>query len=634
MSPDLLKYYNQELQYLREMGGEFAAAYPKVAGRLGLESFECADPYVERLLEGFSFLAARVQMRLDAEFPRFTQQLTEIIYPQYLAPTPSMAVVQFEPESGNPALAGGSVVPRHTALHSQLDRYGTTRCEYRTAHELTLWPLRLAEANYFAYSGAIGGMSVRVPGKPQAALRLRFDTSGDARLRALGLDRLPLYVRGSEGFAERLYEQLTGHVAHAIVMFPDQSATSAIPATRYVALPGTCIEPLGFDDEHALLPLSSRTFRGYRLLHEYFAFPQRFLFAEVTGLLDALRQCDASASSFELVLLLDEHDPELERTVDASNFALYCTPAINLFPRRADRIALGDEQFEYHVVADRTRPIDFEVYAVESVEGYGDGDLEPRRFEPFYRARDTNPGGGAGGAYFQLRREARARSERERRYGARSRYLGSEVSIALVDAQQAPFSGKLRQLGLDLLCTNRDLPLSMPVGVGSTDFTFGADLPATSVRCLSGPSEPRPIFAEGAAAWRFVNLLSLNYLSLVDSDPDIAVRALRELLKLHCAGNDDAGHRQIEALGSLVSRAVTRRLPGGGPISFGRGLELTVTFDEAAFEGAGAFLLGAILQAFFASYVSINHFTETVVRSSTRGEIMRWPARVGLCQIL
>ncbi|KVA46779.1 type VI secretion system protein ImpG [Burkholderia cepacia] len=634
MNSSLLKYYNQELQYLREMGGEFAAAYPKVAGRLGLESFECADPYVERLLEGFSFLAARVQMKLDAEFPRFTQHLTEIVYPQYLAPTPSMAVVQFEPEWAHPALVGGTVVPRHTALNSQLDRYGTTRCEYRTAHELTLWPLRLVEANYFAYSGAVGGVTVNVPSKPQAALRLRFDTSDGVTLRALDLDRMPLYLRGTEGFAERLYEQLMGHVVQAIVLFSDRSAVSAIPATRYVALPGECIVPLGFDDEQALLPLSSRTFRGYRLLHEYFAFPQRFLFVEVTGLRDALRECDASASSFELVLLLDEHDQGLERSVDASNFALYCTPAINLFPRRADRIALNDEQFEYHVVVDRTRPIDFEVYAVELAEGYSDGDFELQYFEPFYRAHDANPDGEAGGAYFQLRRETRARSERERRYGARSRYLGSEVSIALVDAAQAPFNGKLRQLGLDLLCTNRDLPLSMPVGVGSTDFTSGVELPVASVRCLSGPSEPRPIFAEGASAWRFVNHLSLNYLSLVDSDPGGAVRALRELLELYCAGNDDAGHRQIAALSGLVSRAVTRRLPGAGPISFGRGLELTVTFDEAGFEGAGAFLIGSVLQAFFASYVSINHFTETVVRSSMRGEIMRWPARMGLCQIL
>ncbi|RKP49399.1 type VI secretion system baseplate subunit TssF [Trinickia fusca] len=631
MNASLLKYYNQELQYLREMGGEFAAAYPKVAGRLGLESFECADPYVERLLEGFSFLAARVQMKLDAEFPRFTQHLTEIVYPQYLAPTPSMTIVQFEPEWRHPALAGGAVVPRHTALHSQLDRYGTTRCEYRTAHELTLWPLRLVEANYFVYSGAVGGVSLQVPSKPQAALRLRFEASGDVTLRALDLDRLPLYLRGSEGFAERVYEQLMGHVVQALVLFPDPSE-SATPAMQHAMLPDDCILPLGFDDEDALLPLSSRTFCGYRLLHEYFAFPPRYLFAEVTSLRDALCQCDASA--FELVLLLDEYDPELERTVDASHFALYCTPAINLFPRRADRIALNDEQFEYHVVTDRTRPIDFEVYAIESVVGYGDGNLEPQRFEPFYRAHDSNPDGGTGGAYFQLRRETRMRSERERQYGARSRYLGSEVSIALVDAAQAPFSGKLRQLGLDLLCTNRDLPLSMPVGVGRTDFTFGAELPAKSVRCLSGPSEPRPVLAEGAAAWRFVNHLSLNYLSLVDSDPASAAHALRELLELYCASGNDTGRRQIAALSSLASRTVTRRLPGAGPICFGRGLELTLTFDEAAFEGAGAFLLGAVLQAFFASYVSINHFTETVVRSSTRGEIMRWPAKVGLCPIL
>lgn len=625
MNSTLLKYYNEELQYLRDMGGEFAAAYPKVAGRLGLDSFECADPYVERLLEGFSFLAARVQMKLDAEFPRFTQHLAEIVYPQFSAPTPSMAVVQFEPEWRHPELAAGAIVPRGTALHSQLDLNGTTRCEYRTAHELTLWPLRLVEASYFAHGSTFAGVRADCSVNPQATLRFRFETSGGVPVGALDLDRLPLYLRGSEGFAERLYEVLIGHVVQAVVLPADHDAAP-------VALPRECILPLGFDDEQALMPLSRRTFRGYRLLHEYFAFPQRYLFAEIRGLRQALRRC--SVSTFELILLLDTFDPELERTVDASNFALYCTPAINLFPQRADRISVNDEQFEYIVTVDRTRPIDFEVYSIESVLGYGDGGIEPQRFEPFYHARNSNPDGGPTGAYFQLRREMRTRSERERQYGARSSYLGSEVSIALVDAAQAPLNARLRQLGVEVYCTNRDLPLSMPVGVRETDFTVGVELPVQSVRCLSGPSEPRPILGEGAAAWRFVNHLSHNYLSLVDGDPGSAAQALRELLELYCAGNNPAARHQAAALSGFSSRKITRRLSGGGPISFGRGIELTVTFDEGPFEGAGAFVLGAVLQEFFASYVSINHFTETVVRSSTRGDLMRWPPKMGLCQIL
>ncbi len=625
MNPALLKYYNQELQHLREVGGEFAEAFPKIAGRLGLQSFECADPYVERLLEGFSFLAARVQMKLDAEFPRFVQHLTEMVYPQYLAPTPSMAVVQFEPEWAHPTLREGVAVPRHTALHSQLDRYGTTRCEYRSAHDVTLWPVRLLDAHYSAYDGAFGSLGQHVRTAPKAALRLRFEVIGGVAS-DLDLERLPIYLRGSEGLPVRLYEQLIGHAAAVAVTAADHAAG------QREMLPAECVTPLGFTDEEALLPLSRQTFRGYRLLHEYFAFPERYLFVQIDGLRKALRTCDASL--FELTILLDRHDAELERIVDASHFALYCTPAINLFPQRADRIALSDEQFEYHVVPDRTRPLDFEVYALESVKGHCAGDLKPQHFAPFYRVHDQPAEPEPGGAYYQLRREPRMYSARQRQHGARSRYLGSEVFIALVDSAAAPFRADLRQLGLELLCTNRDLPLSMPVGVGSTDFTLNTELPINAVRCISGPSDPRPIPAEGAAAWNFLNHLSLNYLSLVDGDAEGGAKALRELLRLYCGSGDEAGQRQVSGLCGLSSRPIVRRLPASGAICFGRGLELTVTFDEAAFEGTGAFLLGAVLQAFLASSVSINHFTETVVRTLTSGEIMRWPAKAGLCPIL
>src|SRR5713101_556004 len=154
MDPRLLKYYNRELQFMREMGGEFAKEFPKIAGRLGLDGFECADPYVERLLEGFAFLAARVQLKIDAEFPRFTQHLLETIYPGYLAPVPSMAMVQFQPDPSEGSLAAGVPVPRGSALRSMLGKGEITACEYRTAHEVTLWPVEIQEVEHFRYSGA------------------------------------------------------------------------------------------------------------------------------------------------------------------------------------------------------------------------------------------------------------------------------------------------------------------------------------------------------------------------------------------------------------------------------------------------------------------------------------------------
>jgi type VI secretion system protein ImpG len=626
MNPELLKYYSREMRYLREMGGEFAAAFPKIAGRLGLDGFECADPYVERLLEGFSFMAARVQMKLDAAFPRFTQHLAEMVYPQFLAPTPSMAVVQFVPEWTHPGLPRGIAVPRQTALYSLLGREGSTRCEYRTAHETVLWPLRLVDARYEPYGGSAAGAPRTWPAPPKAMLRLRFEIGGGTPAGELAVDRLPVYLRGGDAFPVRLYEELTAHVMGGAV------ASAASPAGWQASLDPACVSALGFGDEEALLPASRRTFQGYRLLHEYFAFPQRYLFVEIRGLREPLR--NRTDTAFEIELLLDRYDPVLAQAVDASYFALYCTPAINLFPYSGDRIALAEGKFEHHVVVDRTRPIDFEVYAVESVRGYRTGDTTARTFLPFYLSQDPAIAQEAGGAYFQMRREPRLRSHRERRQGARSRYLGSEVHIALVDERDAPYADDLRQLGLDLLCTNRDLPLSMPIGVGRTDFTFDTDVPVESARCVAGPSEPRPILADGPAAWRFLSHLSLNMLSLSDGGPDQCARVLREQLALYAGPEDDAARRQIEALRAAAPRSIVRRLPGAGPIGFGRGIEMVLTFDKAAFEGSGAFLLGAVLHAFFTCYVSINHFVETAIRTAPDIDVVRWPAREGTCPIL
>jgi type VI secretion system protein ImpG len=625
MNPRFLRYYSQELQHLREVGGEFAHEYPKIAGRLGLEGFECADPYVERLLEGFSFLTARVQMKLDAEFPRFTQHMAELVYPHLLAPTPSMAVVQLQPDLSNPSLKQGYLVPRGSALRSVLGKGDTTACEYRTAHDVTLWPLELAEAKFFTYSGAQSGVDVQLPAAVKAGLRLRLRTSGGVPLRALALDRLCLNLRGSDAMPVRIYEKILGAIEGVLVL------PASRPASWHSLLPKSALAPLGFDEDQSLLPSGPRTFHGYRLLQEYFAFPQRYQFVELRGLAQAVSRC--ADSEIEIVILLNRGDAQLEQMLDASNFALNCTPAINLFPRRADRINVSGGELEHHVLVDRTRPMDYEVYQIEEVTGYGNGPQAEQAFRPFYTARDLG-GAHPEQAFYQIRRERRTISQRQRRVGPRSSYIGSEAYIAIVDAAEAPYRADLRQLGVTVWCTNRDLPLSMPIGVGKTDFILDAGAPVLAVRCLAGPSQPLPSFAEGSVAWRLLNHLSLNYLSLVDTDPQQGAAALRELLALYCHAGDLNMQRQVEGVRSITAAAVTRRMPSPGPITFGRGLQITLTLDDAAFEGTGAFLLGAVLSEFFAHYVSLNSFTETVVRTLARGEIMRWPAKGGACAIL
>ena len=626
MDPRLLRYYNLELQHLREVGAEFAQEFPKIAGRLGVDGTDCADPYVERLLEGFAFLAARVQLKLDAEFPRFTRHLLEAVMPHYLAPTPSMAVVRIAPDLTEGGLADGFEIPRGSALRSQLGPDDKTACEYRTGHAVTLWPLEIAEAEYLPTAAAIGNVGLPVMQGARAAIRIRLRATAGLGFNKLALDRLSLYVRGSDQQPMHIFEQLLANAVGVVVR------PGSRPSPWMETLPASNVRRVGFEDEQALLPYGPRSFQGYRLLHEYFTFAQRYMFVDIHGLGPAVRRCDES--ELEVVVELDRSEGTLEHALDADNFSLFCTTAVNLFPKRADRIHINEQFAEHHLVVDRTRPMDYEVYQVTSLSGFGAGSQTEHVFLPFYACTALTARRGGFTSYYTVRREPRALSERQRREGTRSSYVGSEVFLSLVDAEEAPYSTTLRQLAPMTMCTNRDLPLTMPVGKGDTDFSMESAAPWQSVRCLAGPTAPKPSWVHGETAWRLINHLSLNYLSIIDKDETQGAEALRELLTLYTDSNDRAMRRQIDSVRSVTSRPVTRRMPVPGPIVFGRGVEVVVTCDESGFEGTGAFLLGAVLEEFFSKYVSLNSFTQTVLRTTQRGEIKRWRARSGRRQTL
>ncbi|MPQ65281.1 MULTISPECIES: type VI secretion system baseplate subunit TssF [unclassified Pseudomonas] len=614
MNPRLLDLYNQELQHVRESAAEFAKEYPKIAGRLTLSGLDCADPYVERLLEGFAYLTARVQLKLNAEYPTFTHNLLEIAYPHYLAPTPSMTVVQLQTDPDEGSLAGGFTLPRDSVLRATLGKDTQTSCEYRSAHAVTLWPLQVSHAEYFGNPSAVLGRLAASEPKAKAGLRLTLRSGAELPFNQLDLDSLPLYLNGADEQPFRLYEQLLGNACAVFARAPGGDWVERLPADA--------LRPCGFDDREAAMPVVAQAFQGYRLLQEYFALPQRYLFVEFAELGRAVKRC--AGQELELIVLFERFDPSLESSVGAAQFVPFCTPAINLFPRRVDRIHLSERVNEHHVIADRTRPMDFEIHSLTGVTGHGTGPDQP--FLPFYAVRDPSRYG-RDQAYYTLRREPRVLSSEQRRKGTRSTYVGSETFISLVDNRQAPYGHDLRQLGVSALCTNRDLPLFMNVGSGKSDFTLADSAPVSAIRCLAGPSRPRASHAHDNQAWRLISQLSLNYLSLSEAGQGAA--ALRELLRLYGESNDAALQLQIEGLREVSSKPCTRRLPMPGPIVFGRGLEITLEFDENAFRGTGVFLLGAVFERFLARYVSINSFTETVIRTTERGEIMRWKAKPG-----
>lgn len=625
MDERLLNLYNIELRHLREMAGEFAREYPKIAGRLAIDRDAkevCPDPYVERLLEGFAWLASRVHLKLDAEFPRFTQALLETVYPHYLSPVPSMSVVRFEIDPQQPALAAGVPVPRGTALKSNLGKGERTSCIFQTAHQVTLLPLRVLEARYFTRD--LQELNLPLELGARAALRIRLQTTGGQTFDKINLSDLTFYCRGADDLGWSLYEQIFARRLGLVV----QSVIDK--GKELLRLPSSFVRRVGFSAEEALLPPSPRGFEGYRLVREYFALPQRFLFFQLAGLAEAAKRC--KGDQLDLVIPLREQETTLERRVDASCFELFCTPAINLFSKILDRISLSEAFYEFHVVPDRNRTTDFEIFELENVTGYGANPGEEQEFRPFYMAKDTDT---AAVAYYTVNRAPRMLTANERLTGRKSSYAGTELFLSLVDANSAPYNPRLRELGVRALCTNRHLPIQMAVGVGRTDFTMGLSAPVNSIRCITGPTLPKPSHTEGRFFWRLISHLSLNYLSLVDSAKgDEGAAGLRDLLKLYIEEKDHLGARQIDGVLTIKSKPIVRRVTAPGPISFARGLEITITFDEVAFEGTGAFVLGAVLEQFFAKYVSLNSFTETVVRTKQRGEIMRWPTRMGIRQIL
>ncbi|MET1077923.1 MAG: type VI secretion system baseplate subunit TssF [Pseudomonas sp.] len=623
MDPRLLAYYNNELTYLREMSGEFAAQYPKVAARLGMQGMEVVDPYVERLLEGFSFLTARIQLKMDAEFPRFSQRLLEVVYPNYLAPTPSMCIVQLTPGELTGSQGDCSSMPRGSRLRAAPLIEGQASCEFRTAHEVELWPIRLASAKFENAPSDIRPSRTSLKRPIKSALHLRFAFTTTLGANAPALDRLSLHLCGGH-LASRLYELLC---AHSLGL-----AVRPLGATRteWSYLPASALRPEGLSEEEALLPYASRGFQGYRLLHEYFAFPARFHFIALEGLREGLAQGDAS-DGFEIIVLLDRETSEYEAIVDEQNFALFCTPAINLITLRSDRVPVSDNLYEFHVVPDRTRPLDYEVYSIEQVEGFGRDNTVEAQFRPFY----TSVAGDRGdhGAYFSMRREPRLPSDSIRRKGARTTYLGSEVFLSLVDQHDAPYSKRMRQLGVAMTVTNRDLPLLIAAGK-EHDLEPVDSLPVKSVRIIQGPTRPVPAPAEGDMTWRLISHLGLNYQTLSELSPEQGAQALRELLALYTALGDPAVARQAQGLLKAKLLPITRRLPGSGPLTFGRGVSIELTLDESQFAGTSPYLFGCVMERFLARHVSLNTFIELHLHSAQRGELGRWPPRFGARPVL
>lgn len=629
MNETFLKLYEEELGHIRDLSADFGNQYPKIAGRLGMSREGCDDPFVERMIEGFAFLAARVRAKLDAEYSNFSESLLESVYPQLLGPVPSMTIVEFTPDD---KLAGKFVIPRGSTLTSHLGSDEDTRCEFRTAHEVTLLPIKVSQSDKAQYhSRDVDTLRLPASANAKSAIKLRI-SHAQAGKPISGLENfaaLTLHLAGNMDAAGAIYEELLAHCTH--IFLRPVVAGMNIPAGQLFAVNQGDLEltPLGFGEDESLLPADARSFDGYRLLREYSVLPQRFMFVKLggRGFADFTSRCEQE--SFDVMFLLDRSREELSRYVDGHRFKLHATPAINLFQRRADQIQLTERFDQAHVVIDKTRPLAYEVYQVLAVAGTGEQLATRVNFQPFYRKSNAK---GAAQNFFTVHRERRKLTHREARFGSHGDYTGSEVYLYLVDSAHQLHQSEISALSVSALCTNRHLPLGIPIRQHDTDFFVDAGIPASNIKCLVPPTRPVHSPAEGAVSWRLISQLSLNYLSVVDNEQGAA--ALRSILELYTENTQEDSHYWTKALIAVKSRPIVRRHLAAGPVSFIRGLEVTLSLDESRLAGHSPYTLGAMMANFLARYVSINSFVETVVETTRRGAIGRWTGRQGTQHVL
>lgn len=614
MRSDLLPYYERELSFLRQIAAEFAERYPKIAGRLAIEPDKCDDPHVERLIQAFAFLAARIQRKIDDEFPEITESFLGILWPHYLAPIPSMSIVQFSLDPEQAKLQTGHTIPAESVLSSR--PVEGTPCRFRTCYPVTIWPVDLLSARFEPPAVAkVQGGSV------QSVLHLELRTQAGVKFsqlrqklennQELPLDSLRFFLMGEGPVVYALYELLFNNVVQ-IELRPGSNRKGPEPIT----LSGSGLRQVGFSREEGLMPYADRSFMGYRLLQEYFSFPEKFLFFDLCEL---SRAVGAGFGEQLDILIYFNREFQHENAVNEKTFRLNCTPIVNLFRQVAEPIQVTHTQTEYRVVPDVRKQLATEVYSVDSVVNAAPQLEKPVSYQPFYSYKHGFD-----------RKSQKTFWHANRRESERKDDNGTEVYLSLVDLDFNPSRPDAETLTVATTCTNRDLPGRLPFGGTGSDFQLEGPGLYSSIRCLRKPTSVLRLPQRRGAQWRLISHLAVNYLSLLESDSDGSPEALQEILRLYDFADSMVTRRQISGIVGINARRVFRTI---GPVLAGapvRGVEIKLEFDEQMFVGGGVFLFACVLEHFLALYASINSFTQLVASTRQReGVLKRWPPRAG-----
>ena len=608
MRDDLLYYYEQELGFLRRAGATFAERYPKVASRLLLEPNKCADPHVERLLEAFAFLSARVHLKLDDDFSEISEALLNVVYPHYLRPLPAMSVVELrlDPEQGK--LTTGFAVPRGAVLYSK--PVSGAPCKFRTCYDTTLWPITVTAAQWRAPDQIQPPVS-----GPTAvgALRVELQCLPDVGFGKLELDTLRLHLNGDVTLVSTLYEVLCNKCVQ--IQIRDIGSK---PPRHAVVLPGSALRPVGFAPDEGMLPLPRRSMIAYRLLQEYFTFPEKFFFLDLPGF-DQVRTAGFGPRAEIIFLIAPFERPErravLEAGVAERTILLGCAPIVNLFSQDSEPVELVPTRYEFPIVADARLRQTTRIFSVDEVVAARPGSPDVLRFEPMYSFRHASDGGGPQAFWY-----AKPAADAWDPEGA------PDLAISFVDLSGRLARPRFEAVTARLTCFNGDLPSRLPFGDESGDFTLPGGGPIQKVVALVKPTSVILPPLGKPLLWRLISQLSLNYVSLVEGGAD----ALQELLRLHNFGDAVSGEKQIQGVVEVRGSPCYARIEGEHGLSFARGHRVEVGFDEDQFAGGSVYLFASVLERFLGLYTGLNSFCILAARTRQRKEVMReWPARAG-----
>ncbi|HZB90321.1 MAG TPA: type VI secretion system baseplate subunit TssF [Stellaceae bacterium] len=597
---DILAYYQRELAYLRQRGLDFARRYPKVANRLDYGGAEAQDPHVERLIESFAFLTARLQRNIDSEFPEIPTALLAVLYPHLVAPVPAMAIAQFSVDAAQARAAQGFLIPRQTAVFAETAGPQRDRltCRFRTGYPVMLWPIEVASADL-----APAAEYDFLDAMPEAAavLRLKLRCQGQWSFADVVPPSLRFFIHAEPGIAGAAYELLFNELIGIAVM-PEASKA---PSVR---LPADALAPVGFAAEEGLLPYPGNAHLGYRLIQEYFVFPQKYHFFELTRLPPF-----GPHRSVELLFLLRASPPR-RLAIHRGSFALGATPIVNLFPKTTEPIRIDQTRAEYLLVPDNRWERSTEIHSILKVSATSDVADDSRTFQPYF-SYDHHSSMNRDGAFWTARRQPTGRADMP----------GTDVLLSFLDLDFTPTRPPTQTVFAHTLATNRGLAEHI---APETRLEIEVDAPVAGISCLTAPTRQiAPPFA-GDTLWRLVSHLSLNQLSLGDGEQGLA--ALREILRLYASLDDGTVEKQIHGLRSLKSRPVVRRIGHEGWRGFCRGIEVTLGVDETLYVGASAFLLATVLSRFFGLYAAADSFAQLVLTSAQRDGIWKtWPPLAG-----